>query len=233
MDCSMPGFSVLHQFLEIAQTHVIKLVISSNHLIFCHPLLLLPSIFPSNRVFLRSNFFTSVGQSIGVPASASILPMNIQDWFSWLVGAPCSPRDSQESFPTPHSKASILWHSAFFVVQLSRPYTTTGKIIALTKQTFVGKVMPLLCNMLSRLVTAFLPRNKHLLISWLQSPSAVILELRKIKSATVSTVSPSICQEAMGLGALILVFWMLGFKQTFHSPLSLSSRCSLVLHFLP
>ena len=104
------------------------------------------------------------------------------------------------------SKASILQCSAFFIVQLSHPYMTTGKTITLTRQTFVGKVMSLLFNMLSRLVITFLPRSKRLLISWLQSPPAVIFELRKIKSATVSTVSPSICHEVMGLDAMILVF---------------------------
>ena len=101
------------------------------------------------------------------------------------------------------SKASILQHSAFFIVQLLHPYMTTGKTIALIRQTFAEKVMSLLFNMLSRLVITFLPRGKHLLISWLQSPSAVILEPRKIKSATVS---PSICYEAMGPDAMILVF---------------------------
>ena len=113
------------------------------------------------------------------------------------------------------SKASILRRSAFFTVQLSYPYMTTGKTIALTRRTFVGKVMSLLFNMLSRLVITFLPRCKHLLISWLQSPSAVILEPRKIKSGTVSTVSPSIYHEMMGPDAMILVFWMLSFKPTF------------------
>ena len=102
------------------------------------------------------------------------------------------------------SKASILQHSAFFIVQLSHPYMTTGKTKALTRWTFVGKVMSLLWNMLSRLVITFPPRSKHLLISWLQSPSAVILEPPQIKSATVSTVSPSICHEVMGLDAMIL-----------------------------
>src|SRR5574340_1158446 len=96
------------------------------------------------------------------------------------------------------SKASILQHSAFFTVQLSHPYRTTGKTIALTRQTFVGKVMSLLLNMLSRLVITFLPRSKRLLISWLQSPSAVILEPKKIKSVILPTVSPSICHEVMG-----------------------------------
>ena len=104
------------------------------------------------------------------------------------------------------------------MVQHSHPYMTTGKTIALTRQTFVGKVMSLLFNMLSRLVIAFLPRSKHLLISWLQSLSAVILEPKKIKSVTASIVSPSICHEVMGLDAMILVFWMLSFKPAF--PLS-------------
>src|SRR5574341_1213203 len=104
------------------------------------------------------------------------------------------------------SKASILRHSAFFTVQLSHPYMTTGKTIALTKQTFVGKVISLLFNMLSRLVITFLLRSRHLLISWLQSPSAVILEPQKIKSDTVSTVSPSISHEVMGQDAMIFVF---------------------------
>ena len=113
------------------------------------------------------------------------------------------------------SKASILQHSAFFTVQLSHPYTTTGKTTALTRQTFVSKVVSLLFNMLSRLVTAFLPRSKRLLISWLRSPSAVILEPPQIKSLTVSIVSPSISHEVMGPDAVILVFWMFSFKPTF------------------
>ena len=104
------------------------------------------------------------------------------------------------------SKASILQHSAFFIVQLSYPYVTTGKTIALTRWTFVGKVMTLLYNILSRMVIAFLPRSKHLLISWQQSPSAVILEPPKIKSLTLSIVSPSNCHEMMGPDAMILVF---------------------------
>ena len=105
-----------------------------------------------------------------------------------------------------NSKTSILRHSAFFMVQLSHPYMTTAKTIAFTRWTFVGKVMSLLFNMLSKLVIAFLPRSKHLLISWLQSPSAEILEPKKIHSVCVSTVSPSICHEVMGPDGLILVF---------------------------
>ena len=124
------------------------------------------------------------------------------------------------------SKASILWHSAFFMVQLSHQYMTTGKTIALTRWTCVSKVVFLLFNMLSRLVITFLPRSQHLLMSWLQSPSAVILEPRKIKSTTVSTVSPSISYEVMGPGAMILVFWKLSFKPTF----SLSSFTFIKMH---
>ena len=113
------------------------------------------------------------------------------------------------------SKVSILQHSIFFIVQLSHPYMTTGKTIALTRWTFVGKVMSLLFNMLSRLVIAFLPRSKRLLIPWLQSPSAVILEPKKIKFVTVYNVFPSICYEVIGLDAMILVFWISSFKPTF------------------
>ena len=133
------------------------------------------------------------------------------------------------------SKASILLCSAFFPVQLSHPYMTTGKTIALTRRNFVGKVMSLLFNMLSRLVITFLPRSKRLLISWLQSPSAVILEPQKIKSVTGSTLSPSIRHEVMGLNAMTLVFSMLSFKPTFSlTSLKLSSRGSFVpLCFLP
>ena len=126
------------------------------------------------------------------------------------------------------SKASVLWCSALYIVQLSHPNMSTRNTIALTKWTFVGKVMSLPFNVLSRLVIAFLPRNKHLLISWLQSPSAVILESKKIKSVTISIVSPSICHEVMGQDAMIFVL-----NQVFHPPFSLSSRGSLVLlHFL-
>ena len=113
------------------------------------------------------------------------------------------------------------------MVQLSHPFMTTGKTIALTIWTFVGKVMSLIFNMLSRLVTVSHPRSKYLLISWLQSPSAVILESKKIKSVTVSIVFPCICHEVIGPYVKILVFWMLSFKPAFHPSLSLSSRGSL------
>ena len=129
------------------------------------------------------------------------------------------------------SKASILRCSAFFTVQLSHPYMTTGKTIALTRQTFVGKVMSLLFNILSRLVITFLPRSKHLLISWLQSPSAVILEPPKIKSDTVSTIFPSISHEVMGLDAWSSFSECWALSQLFHSPLSLSFKYNFY-HFL-
>ena len=123
-----------------------------------------------------------------------------------MVGSLQSKGLSRVFSNTTVQKHLFLWHSAFFTVQLSHPYVNTGKTIALTRWTFVGKVMSLLFNMLSRLVIAFLPRSKCLLISWLQSPSIMILESQKIKSHTVSIVSPSVCHEVMGLDAMILVF---------------------------
>ena len=162
-----------------------------------------------------SQFFTSGGQSIGVSASASVLPMNIQRWFplGWTGWISLLSKGLSRVFSnTTVQKHHFLWHSAFFMVQLSHPYMTTGKTIVLTRWTFVDKVIYLLFNMLSRLVITFLPRSKHLLISWLQSPSAVILEPPKIKSDTVSSVSPSICHEVIGPDAMIL---MLSFKPAF------------------
>ena len=159
----------------------------SNHLILCCPLLLLPSIFPSIRVFsnesaLRSRWPKYWSFSFNISPSnehPGLISFRV-DWLDLLVV-----QGTLKSLLQYHSsKASILWCSAFFMVQLSHPYTTTGKTIALTRQTFVGKVMSLLFNMLSRLVITFLPRSKCLLISWLQSPPAVILEPRKIKSDT-------------------------------------------------
>ena len=131
------------------------------------------SSFPASGSFQMSQIFAWDGQNIGVSASVSVVPMNTQDWSPFgLVGSPCSPRDSQESSPTHHSsKASIFRHSAFFTVQLSHPYMTTGKTIALTRWTFVGKVTSLLFNMLSRLVITFLPRSKHLLMCSVVSKS--------------------------------------------------------------
>ena len=185
----------------------IELVMPCNHLILCHPLLLPPSIFPSIRVFSNESVLRSMWPEYS--ASASVLLMNLQKLISFRMTG-CyhlAVQGTLKSLLQHHSsKASILRCSAFFIVQLSQPYMTTGKTIALTRWTFVGKVMSLLFNMLSRLVIAFLPKNKHLLISWLQSPSAVILEPPKIKSFTVSIVSPSVCLEVMRQDAMILVF---------------------------
>jgi len=198
----------------------------SNHLILCCPLLLLPSIFPSIRVFSNEsvlrikwpkywsfNFSISLSNEYSGPISFRI------DWFGLLAvqGTLKSPLQHHSS------TASILQHSTFFMVQLSHPYMITGKTIALTRQTSVGKVISLLFNMLSRFVIAFIPGSKHPLISWLQSPSAVISESEKIKSVTISIASPSICLEVMGPDAMILVFWMLSFKPAF-------SLCSFHFH---
>ena len=187
----------------------IELVMSSNHFILCRTLLLLPSIFPSIRVFsnesalhIRWPKYWSFSFNISPSNEHARLISFRMDWLDLLAV-----QGTLKSLLQHHnSKASILRRSAFFTVQLSHLYMATGKTIALTKQTFVDKVMSLLFNMLSRLVITFLPRSKRLLISWLQSPFAVILEPRKVKSATVSTVSPSICHEVMGPDAMILVF---------------------------
>ena len=179
----------------------------SSHLILCLPLLLLPPIPPSIRVFSNESalqmrwpkywsFSFRIIPSKGHPGLISFR----KDWLDLLAV-----QGTLKILLQHHSsKASILRRSAFFI--LSHPYMTTGKTIALTRWTFVGKVMSLLLNMLSRLVITFLPRSKHLLISWVQSPSAVILEPPKIKSATVSTVYPSISHELMGPDAMIFLF---------------------------
>ena len=180
-----------------------------------------------------SQFFTSGDQRIGVSAIASVLPMNIQDWFPLGLTGWISLQS--KGLSRVFSNTTVQKHQFFDVLYgpTLHPYMTTGETIALTGRNFVGKVMSLLFNMLSRLVITFLPRNKCLLISCLQSLCAVILEPKKIKSLSVFPVSPSICHEVMGPDAMILLSWMLSFKPTFHSPLSLSSRGSLVLHFLP
>ena len=166
-----------------------------NYLILCRPFLFLPSIFPSIKIF-SSESALSIRWPKYWSFSFNISPANEHpglisfrmDWLDLLAA-----QGSLKSLLQYHSsKASIIWRSALFTVQLSHPYMTTGKTIALTRWTFVDKVMCLLFNILSRSVIAFLPRSKHLLVTWLHSPSAVILELRKIKSVTVSTVSPSI-----------------------------------------
>ena len=205
----------------------IELVMPSSHLILCRPLLLPPKSFPGSVfssvsvLHIRWPKYWSFSFSISPSSKYSGLISFRMDWLDLLAV-----QGTLKSLLQHHSsKASILQHSAFFTVQLSHPYMTTEKTIALTRQTFVGKVMSLLFNMLSRLVLAFLPRSKRLLISWLQSPSAVILEPPKIKSISVSIVSPSICHEVMGPDAMTLVFWMLSFKPTFSlSSLTLNKR---------
>ena len=181
----------------------------SSHLILCHPLLLLPPIPPSITVFsnesallIRWRKYWSFSFSISPSSEYPGLISFRMDWLNLIAV-----QGTLKSLLQHHSsKASILQCSAFFTVQLSHPFMTTGKTITLSRWTFVGKVMSLLFNMLSKLVITFSPRSKRLLISWLKSPSAVILEPPKIKSDTASTVSPSISHEVMGPDAMILVF---------------------------
>ena len=182
----------------------------ASHLILCRPLLILPTLPPSIRVFSNEStlrirwpkywsFSFSIIYSKEIPG---LIPFGM-DWFDLLAVQ----RTLKSLLQHHSSKASILRNSAFFTVQLSHPYMTTGKTIALTRRTFVGKVMSLLFKMLSRLVITFLPRSKRLLISWLQSPSAAILEPPKIKSDTVSTDSPSISHEVKYYSNLIQIKW--------------------------
>ena len=198
MDCSTPGFPVHRQLPELAQIHVHRVGDAIQHLILCRPLLLPPSILPSIRVFsnesvlcIRWPRYWSFSFSISPSNEYSGLISFRMDW----LDLPAVQGTLKSLLQHQSSTASIFQCSAFFMIQLSHPYMTTGKTIALTRWTFVGKVISLLFNMLSRLVIAFLPRSKHLLISWLQSPSAVILEPPKIKPVTVSIVSPSICHD--------------------------------------
>ena len=184
MNHSMPGLPVHHQLRSLPKLMSIESVMPSSRFILCYPLLLLSSIFPSIRVFsnesalhIRWPNYWSFSFNISPSNEHSGLISFRMDWLDLLaVQEPLKSLLQHQS-----SKASILWCSAFFIVQLSHPYTTTWKTIALTRWTFVGKVMALLFNMLSRLVITLLPRSKHLLISWLQSPSAVILEPPKNK----------------------------------------------------
>ena len=209
MNHSTPGLLSITSSWYSPKSMSIELVVPSNYLILCHPFLLLPSIFPSIRIFSSEStlcirwpkywrFSFSISPSNEHPGMTSFR----MDWLDLLAV-----QETLKSLLQHHSsKASIFWCSAFFIDKLSHPYMTTGKTIALTRQTIVGKVMSLLFNMLSRLVIIFLPRSKCLLISWLQSPSAVVLEPKKVKSATVSFASPSIFHELMGPDAMILVF---------------------------
>ena len=206
----------------------IELVMPSNHLILYRPLLLLPSIFPRIKVFSNES-----APCIRCPKywsfSFSISPFNEYpglisfriDWLDLLAV-----QVTLKSLLQHSSKTSILPGSAFFIVQLSHSYMTTGKIIVLIIQNFVGKVMSLLFNRLSRFVVAFLPRSRHLLISWLQPLSTVILETKKVKYVIVSIVSPSICHEVMEPDAMMFgFFWILSFKPTFSlSPFTLIKK---------
>ena len=217
MNHSTPGLPVPHQLPESTQPYVhwVSDAIQPSHPL--SSLLLQSSNFPSIRVFsnesallIRWPEYWSFSFNISPTNEHPGLIFFRMDWLDLLAV-----QGTLKSLLQHHSsKASILQCSAFFTVQLLHRHMTAGKTIALARQTFVGKVMSLLLNMLSRLVIAFLPRSKHILISWLQSPSAVMLEPRKIKPTTVSTVSPSICHEVMGPDAMILAFWMLSFKPT-------------------
>ena len=202
MNCSTPGLPVHHQLPEFTQTHIRRV---GDAIQPSHPLSS-PSP-PAPNPSQHQGLFQWVNS---LHEAAKVLEFQPQHRsFQWtpradlpsdvLVGSPCIQGTLKSLLQYHSSKASVLWHSAFFTVQLSHPYMTTGKTIALTRRTFLGKVMSLLLNMLSRLVKTFLPRSKHLLISWLQSPSVVILEPKNTKSATVSTVSPSISHEVMSL----------------------------------
>ena len=206
----MPGFPVLHQLLELAQIHVHR---ADDAIQPSHPLSSpsppLPSIFPSTRVFsneptlrIRWPKYWSFSFSISPSNEYSGLVSFRMDWFDLL-----SVQGTLKCLLQHH--ISILRRSAFFMVPLSYLYMTTGKTMAFTIHNSVSKVMSLLYYMLSRLVIAFLPRSKCLLISWLQSPSAVIFRAQENKICHFSTLSPSICHEVMGLDAMILVFQML------------------------
>ena len=221
----------------------IESVMPANHLILWYPVLL-PWIFPGIRDFsnelavcIRWPKYWSFSFSISPSNEYSGLISLRIDWCDLLAVQGTLKNLQQHNW-----KASVFWHSALFMIQLSHPYMTTRKTIALTIWTFVGKGMSLLFDTLSRFLIAFLPRSTHTLILWLQSPSTVVLEPKKIKSVTVSTFPPSVCHEVMGLDAMIFVIWMLSFKLAFSlSPFTLfmkffsfSSWSSLVsLHFLP
>ena len=209
------SFTISQSLLKLM---TIESVISSNHLIFCHTLLLLPLIFPSIRVFSSESAFHISSQSIGASASAFSLCSEYLGLVSLRLTHLITLQSrvlSRVFSNTTVQKPSILRCTAFFMVQLSHPYMTTGKTVALTIWTFAGKVISLLFSTLSRLDIAFLLRRKHLLISWLQSPSTIILEPKKIKSVTASTFPLSICHKVMGLDSMILIHWMLSFKPAF------------------
>ena len=206
MDCNAPGFPVHHQLPELAQIHVHQVGDAIQPSQSCHPLLFLLSIFPSTRVFSNESILHIRWPNYWSFSFKSVFPMTIQDWFplGWTGLISLQSKVLSRVFSN-NSKTSVLQCSAFFMIHLSHTYMTTGKTVALTIWTFVSKVISMLFNMLSSFVIAFLPRSSHLLTSWLQSTSALILEPKKIKSFTVSIASPSIYPEVMGLDATILV----------------------------
>ena len=207
MDCSTPGFPVHHQLPELTQTHVHQVsdAIQPSHFIpFSSRLLSFPASGFSSESVLRIRWPEYWSFSVSISPSREHLGL-ISFRMDCCSPSPCSPRDSQESSPTPQfKKASILRRSAFFIVQLSHPYMTTGKTIALTRRSFVGKVMSLLFNRLSRLIIVFLPKSKYLLISWL-SPSAVVLEPPP-QNKVCHCFHCFPIHEVIGPDAMILVF---------------------------
>ena len=201
------SFTISWSLLWFRSVESLKL---SNHLILCAFCSFWLQSLPTSGSFPKSQFFATGDQNIGASTSASVLPMNIWGWFSFQTDwfDFLDVQGTLKNLQHHNLKASILQCSSFFMVQLSHPYMTTGKIIALTIWTFVGKVMSLLFNTLSRFVIALLQSNKHLLILWLKSSFAMILESKKITSVIASTISPSIGHEVIGLDAMILVFFM-------------------------
>ena len=208
------SFTVSWSLFKLMSSESLMLSISSSAALFSSYL----QSFWASGSFPMSRLFALGGSSIGASTSASVLPVNFQGWFPLgLTGLIYLLSKGISSLLQHHSsKASILQLSAFFMVRLSHLYVITRKTIALITQTFVGKVMYLLFNMLSRFIIAFLPRSKHLLISWLQSPSTVIWEPEKIKPAPVSTFFPFICHEVMGPDAMLFVFLNVDFFLEIH-----------------
>ena len=216
MDCSTPGFPVLHHLPELAQTHVCWV---GDAIQPSHPL---SSPSPSFNLSQHRGLFQWVGSLLQMVKVLELQHQffqwmfEVEDFFeNWLVGSPCSPRDSQESSPTPQFKSINTLVLSFLYGPALTSIHDYWKTIALTRWTFAGKVMSLLFNMLSRLEIAFLPLSKRLLISWLQSPSAVILELKKIKVCHCLCCFPFVCHEVMRPDAMIFILWMLSFKPAF------------------
>ena len=193
LDCSMPGFLVHHQLPELPQTHVHRVgdAIQPSH----------PLSSPSHSAFNLSQH--QVAKVLELQHQSFQWIFRTDFLWGWLVWSPCSPRGSQESSPTPQFKSNNSYALSFLYSPTHTSIHDYWKTTALTRRTFVGKLTSLLLNMLSRLVIPFLPRSKRLLISWLQSPSSVILEPKKIKSVSVSNVSPCICHQMMGCDAMI------------------------------